>query len=74
MPGAPDIGICAFQWVSCSDLQPCVANSNYCTQKDHICVHHPRCNNAPVCYPVSMMDKSICPGAASMHSDIFVDY
>ncbi|CAM4976860.1 unnamed protein product [Rotaria socialis] len=61
MEGASNIGICGFQWVTCSDLVPCEETNNYCGQSDHICVHHPRCHERPLCFPVSMMDAKLCP-------------
>ncbi|UJR14600.1 hypothetical protein I4U23_001595 [Adineta vaga] len=41
----------------------CTSNSsdNTCDQTDTICVQHPRCNHRPLCYPVSMIDKRVCP-------------
>jgi hypothetical protein len=26
-----------------------------------VCVHHIRCGDYPVCYPLSMIDEDICP-------------
>ena len=61
MEGATGTGICAYEWLDCSDLVPCEQTTNRCLQSDHICVRHPRCHDLPVCYPTSMTDKRICP-------------
>ncbi|CAF1140781.1 unnamed protein product [Adineta ricciae] len=57
---AQNTGACAFLWKSCSQLVPC-GPSQECSQPDHICVHHRRCSNSPVCYPMSMVNENICP-------------
>ncbi|CAF2046393.1 unnamed protein product [Rotaria magnacalcarata] len=56
-------GICGFLWVACSRLDPCQTPGNTCEKLDHKCVRHPQCNSAPVCYPISMIDKQICPSS-----------
>ncbi|CAM4830533.1 unnamed protein product, partial [Rotaria magnacalcarata] len=56
-------GICGFLWVACSRLDPCQTPGNTCEKPDHKCVRHPQCNSAPVCYPISMIDKQICPSS-----------
>ena len=56
MIGANDVGVCAFLWKSCSQLVPC-GSSQDCSDADHICVHHRRCNDSPVCYPLSMIEE-----------------
>ena len=61
MVGAHNVGICGFLWTSCSTLAPCDSLTNSCAKDDQICVHHPRCNTRPICYPVSMIDPRICP-------------
>ncbi|CAF1543093.1 unnamed protein product, partial [Adineta ricciae] len=60
MAGADNVGICAFLWKFCSELVSC-ESSQECYKRDHICVHHHRCNSYPVCYPLSMMNETICP-------------
>ncbi|CAF4627796.1 unnamed protein product, partial [Rotaria sp. Silwood2] len=64
MPGATDTGICGFQWPECSEIATRESSENVCRAPDHICVNHPRCHNRPVCYPVSMMGRQICPSTA----------
>ncbi|CAF1084424.1 unnamed protein product [Rotaria sordida] len=32
------------------------------------CVHHPRCHNLPVCYPVPSFNRQLCPLIATMNS------
>ncbi|CAF4431740.1 unnamed protein product, partial [Rotaria sp. Silwood2] len=61
MEGAPNIGVCGFQWVDCLDLNPCDLNDGSCPEADQICVKHPRCSTAPVCYPASMIQSTVCP-------------
>ncbi|CAF1271496.1 unnamed protein product [Rotaria sordida] len=61
MEGAHNVGICGFQFVTCSELVACNRTNNHCHGSNHICVHHPRCHNLPVCYPVSMTGQEICP-------------
>jgi len=58
-------GLCGFLWVSCSRLDPCQAPNDNCEKPGHICVQHPRCNDHPVCYPLSMIDQHICPPSKS---------
>ncbi|CAF2961529.1 unnamed protein product [Rotaria sp. Silwood2] len=65
MAGANNTGICGFQWVTCSEFRACERTTNRCHESDHICIHHPRCHNHPVCYPVSMIDQQICPPTTS---------
>ena len=64
MVGAQNVGVCAFLWKFCSQLVSC-GSSQDCSVKDHICVHHHRCSNDPVCYPLSMMNENICPPAST---------
>ncbi len=61
MAGANNIGVCGFLWSFCSRLMPCGSLLNDCSEPDHICVHHIRCGDYPVCYPLSMIDEDICP-------------
>ncbi|UJR20169.1 hypothetical protein I4U23_023301 [Adineta vaga] len=61
MTAADDFGVCGFLWVSCSRLTPCKALDDTCDKPEHICVHHPRCHSAPVCYPLLMINQQICP-------------
>lgn len=56
-----DSGICGFLWINCSRLEPCEIPNDYCENPGYICVHHPRCHNVPVCYPLSMIDQRLCP-------------
>ncbi|CAF1529119.1 unnamed protein product [Adineta ricciae] len=60
MAGAQNAGVCAFLWKFCSQLIPCESSQD-CSQPDHICVHHHRCNHRPVCYPLLMANEAICP-------------
>ncbi|CAF1405611.1 unnamed protein product [Adineta ricciae] len=45
---------CFPMLIPCGSLQEC-------SVPDHICVHHSRCNNHPICYPLSLMSEDICP-------------
>ena len=60
MVGAENVGVCGFLWKFCSHLQPC-GPSQECSNSDHICIHHSRCNNHPICYPLTMINENICP-------------
>ncbi|CAF5042840.1 unnamed protein product, partial [Rotaria sp. Silwood1] len=61
MAGAANVGLCGFQYMTCSKLVPCEPSNYYCNEPDHACVYHPRCRNLPVCYPISMIDEATCP-------------
>ncbi|CAF3322946.1 unnamed protein product [Rotaria socialis] len=66
MAGTIDIGVCGFQWVTCSELVTCKNAKYTCHKPGHICVHHPRCHSSlPVCYPTSMIDQGLCPPITS---------
>ncbi|UJR12123.1 hypothetical protein I4U23_016300 [Adineta vaga] len=56
-----DTGICGFLWPTCSHLAPCDSLNHACYQSNTICVRHPRCQDHPICYPISMMDQKVCP-------------
>ncbi|CAF0979601.1 unnamed protein product [Adineta steineri] len=57
-------GVCGFLWPICSQLALCNSSDNTCQQSGTVCVRHSRCNDRPLCYPVSMMDQRICPSIA----------
>ncbi|CAF1550727.1 unnamed protein product, partial [Adineta ricciae] len=61
--GTDNIGVCGSLRTFCSKLVPC-GSSQVCSEPDHICVHHSRCNENPVCYPLSMTNQTICPPLA----------
>ncbi|CAF1352511.1 unnamed protein product [Adineta steineri] len=61
-----DIGVCGFLWPTCSRLVPCNSSDNSCLESDKICVHHPQCDDRPLCYPVPMADQRICPPKENM--------
>ncbi|CAF4182198.1 unnamed protein product, partial [Adineta steineri] len=63
-----DISICGFLWPTCSQLVPCNPSTNVCGRSDTICVRHPRCHDLPLCYPVSMIDQSVCPPITTLIS------
>ncbi|CAM4921239.1 unnamed protein product [Rotaria socialis] len=61
IPGAINVGICSYEFlVECSELVKCDHN-NLCYEPDHRCVHHPRCQSSPVCYPVPSYNRQLCP-------------
>ncbi|CAF4598398.1 unnamed protein product, partial [Rotaria socialis] len=63
--GTQNIGICSDQFLAdCSELVKCDHN-NLCDKPDHRCVHHPRCHNLPVCYPVPTYNRHLCPPITS---------
>ncbi|CAF3619872.1 unnamed protein product [Rotaria sp. Silwood1] len=53
--------ICAYLSLSCSKLISCAPNNQTCYQPRHVCVEHPRCQNRPLCYPIDMTTREICP-------------
>lgn len=55
------IAVCALLGVSCSQLRSCQLPDNTCEQSDHICVLHPNCNSNPLCYPMTIVDQTLCP-------------
>ncbi|CAF0720066.1 unnamed protein product [Adineta steineri] len=62
MVGVKDgTGICGFRWPTCSHLLRCNSSDNSCLQPNTTCVHHPLCNDLPICYPATMTDQRICP-------------
>ncbi|CAF4191053.1 unnamed protein product, partial [Adineta steineri] len=54
-------GVCGFLWPTCSRLVPCNSSDNSCLQSSTICVHHPQCDDRPLCYPTRMIHESYCP-------------
>ncbi|CAF1285420.1 unnamed protein product [Rotaria sordida] len=36
--------------------------------KPYRCIHHPRCHNLPVCYPVPSFNRQLCPLIATMNT------
>ncbi|CAF1004503.1 unnamed protein product, partial [Rotaria sordida] len=66
--GAIDVGICSDEFVDCSELVACESSNNLCREPNHRCVHHPRCHNLPVCYPVPSFNRQLCPPRATMNT------
>jgi len=56
-----NLGICGHLGQSCSEFSPCQSPNDACAQSQHICVRHPRCSSSPLCYPLSLIDQSVCP-------------
>ncbi|CAF0764137.1 unnamed protein product [Adineta steineri] len=56
-----DVGVCGFLWPTCSRMLRCNSSDNSCLQPSTICVHHPQCDDFPLCYPVTMIDQNMCP-------------
>ncbi|CAF4013882.1 unnamed protein product, partial [Rotaria sp. Silwood1] len=61
MTGADDTGICGLLTMTCSQLELCESLKNNGSEPGYVCVHHPRCHDRPVWYPLSMIDQRICP-------------
>ena len=57
--------ICAFLYVTCSELSSCTLNNQICYEPEYICVKHSRCQNGPLCYPMNMANQVVCPLIAS---------
>ena len=53
--------ICALLHIRCSELASCAFNNRICFQPGYQCVKHPRCQTAPLCYPVDMAHQVMCP-------------
>ncbi|CAF3291305.1 unnamed protein product [Rotaria socialis] len=59
--GATNFGLCSYQYlVECSQLTLCENSTNLCP-RDYECVHHPRCRDVPICYPVRADNVELCP-------------
>jgi hypothetical protein len=65
-------GICGFLWLTCSEFVSCGSPNHMCYEPDHICVHHPRCHDHPVCYPLSKANEQICPLIISKIENIYL--
>ncbi|CAF0841510.1 unnamed protein product [Adineta steineri] len=55
-----DAGVCGFLWPTCYRLVPCNSSGKSC-QSNTICVRHPECDDRPLCYPIEMIDQTMCP-------------
>lgn len=55
------MGVCGDVSVSCSQFVACQSPNDACAQSGYICVRHPSCSSLPICYPVSLIDDSVCP-------------
>ncbi|CAF1084314.1 unnamed protein product [Rotaria magnacalcarata] len=53
--------ICASLHIKCSELISCANNNRTCYRYGHLCVKHPRCHSAPLCYPADMTVQVLCP-------------
>lgn len=62
--------ICALLSVACSKLSSCAQDNRTCYQPGYTCVKHSRCQNNPLCYPMSMATQSICPSMSTTSSYI----
>ncbi|CAF5031170.1 unnamed protein product, partial [Rotaria socialis] len=36
-----------------------------CLEPNQVCVHHPDCQDLPLCYPLSMTSHELCPTISS---------
>lgn len=62
-------GICAYVHIRCSELISCANNNRTCYRSDYLCVNHPRCQSAPLCYSVSMAFSALCPPSPGLPED-----
>ncbi|CAF5218812.1 unnamed protein product, partial [Rotaria magnacalcarata] len=53
--------MCGFRWLTCSELNSCMPNTHMCLEPNHVCVHHPDCQDLPLCYPLAMTSHELCP-------------
>jgi hypothetical protein len=73
IPGAINVGVCSYEFLAeCSELVKCDHN-NLCDKPDHRCVHHPRCHNLPVCYPVPTYNRQLCPPITSKRTVSYLE-
>ncbi|CAF2227070.1 unnamed protein product [Rotaria magnacalcarata] len=73
IPGAINVGFCSYEFLAdCSELVKCDHNS-ICYEPDHRCVHHPRCQSAPVCYPVPTYNRQLCPPITSKRTVSYLE-
>ncbi|CAF3857950.1 unnamed protein product, partial [Adineta steineri] len=56
----PNTGICASTIFSCSNFVRCNMYNITCSIESTICVNSTRCGQ-PICYPLPMANKQICP-------------
>ncbi|CAF1037475.1 unnamed protein product [Rotaria sordida] len=56
-----NISVCAYLYISCSELSSCAQDNKTCYQPGYICVNHSRCQYRPLCYPMKMATHAICP-------------
>ncbi|CAM4965823.1 unnamed protein product [Rotaria socialis] len=62
---ATDSDLCGFRWLTYSELNSCMPNTYMCLEPNHVCVHHPDCQDLPLCYPLSMTSHELCPTISS---------
>ncbi|CAF0864018.1 unnamed protein product [Rotaria sordida] len=53
--------ICAYLYVTCSELLSYAQDNKTCYQPGYTCVKHSRCQNSPLCYPMKMATRLMCP-------------
>ncbi|CAF1258560.1 unnamed protein product [Rotaria sordida] len=68
LAGDVDTGICTDEFVDCSELIACDNSNNLCREPSHRCVHHPRCHNFSVCYPMPSFNEQLCPPMAMVNT------
>ncbi|CAF3626378.1 unnamed protein product [Rotaria socialis] len=62
MAAPANTSICIDEFLrSCSELVPCQGPNHDCHEYEDCCVHHPRCDAFPVCYPVPSFNSQFCP-------------
>ncbi|CAF0943789.1 unnamed protein product [Adineta steineri] len=70
----PNIGICASTICSCASVVRCNMDNITCSIEGTICVNSTRCGQ-PVCYPLAMANKQICPPkTVTIPPPTFIDY
>ena len=63
--------MCALAGVDCARLNPCRSTDYICEDPNFICVRHSQCSSQPVCYPLVMMDRRLCPPTSTGASTTF---
>ncbi len=65
-----NIGICGLLNVSCSRLSPCRPDDT-CQSADFVCVDYSQCSSTPLCYPLLMIDRRLCPPMLSKLTKLY---
>ncbi|CAF3075968.1 unnamed protein product, partial [Rotaria socialis] len=72
--GTINIGICIDQFsADCFELFKCTQNNLCDNPEQYRCVHHPRCQSTPVCYPIPTYNRQLCPPITSKRTISYLE-